>query len=52
MTILTPAAAQDLIDAFTGVLTANIAGLLLIFGTLAAINFVFRKLGKTSRGRV
>lgn len=51
MTIVDATSAGQLITAFTGVISSNIAGLLLIMGTMGAIAWVFRKVGKHSKGK-
>lgn len=52
MTIIDATTGASLITTFTGVIEDNLPGLLLVFGTMAAIAFAFRKLGKVTRNRI
>lgn len=51
MTVIDATSGAQLISAFTGVISSNIAGLLLVMGTMGAIAWVFRKVGKHAKGK-
>lgn len=52
VSVFSTAELTAMIDAFWGVLTGNIGPVLVVFGVMFGVGFVFRKLGAAKNARV
>ena len=52
MTLFPTTAAADIIDGFTGIVTANMGVVLTVFAALFGVSWVLARLNKARKGRI